>query len=225
MRNAKHSAQTKNFRFHSDLFLRTTILLLLLALNQGCSQGRLSHPSMPSNNGVYVPAAGEMVTVDMMKAAAVNNSQQVLTAMVSLTGIGQPSSATLNAYKKEAGKISDTGKPDSVNAPMWLAITNLAGEVCRDLVTAEAALTIDQRRIFKQINFTTGGPVAIPDAAKSDVIRRLARSVWQRNETNEELGLLKAELATFKSTTAGDTNKAMLMTCTAMLASLDANDL
>ncbi len=204
------------------------VLFALVSSTQGCGRGKLGHHDMSSTNSgdVFVPPRGDMISLDTMKATGVHNSQQVLTAMVSVTGIGKPSQATLATYAKEAGKITDTGKPDSVNAPMWLAITTLAGEVCRDLVTAEAALATAQRRIFGQINFASGGPAGISDAAKNDVIRRLARSVWQRNETDEEKNLIKAELSTYASSaTRRDTNKAMLTTCTAMLASLDANDL
>lgn len=181
------------------------------------------------NGNPFTPGPGPGPGGDTMKpvenkTAAVSNSEQVLTAMLTVTGVTTPSAATRAAYTREAGKITETGKVDSVNAPMWLALTNLAGEVCNDLLTQEAALAAAQRRIFGQVDLAAAATAAaVSDAAKNDVIRRLARSVWQRNETPEEATMIKAALGTSFAT--GTARNAMLYTCTAMLSSLDAHDL
>ncbi|MBL7688095.1 MAG: hypothetical protein JNJ49_08665, partial [Bdellovibrionaceae bacterium] len=86
----------------------------------------------------------------------------------------------------------------------------------------------DNRRFFNKIDFAQG-PTAITDSAKDDLIRRMARNFWGRNESVAEKTLLKSTLeaamtepaATNQSVTA-ETENALLFTCTAMLSSLDA---
>lgn len=159
------------------------------------------------------------------KTAAVTSSETIIASLLATTGVTTPSAATRGAVTREIGKISETGKADSVNGPMWLAITNLSGEVCNDLIAQEAALAAASRRIFGLVDLTTANAPAsaVSAAAQDDVIRRLARSVWQRNETPEEATMIKSATATAFS--AGTARNAMLYMCTAMLASLDAHDL
>lgn len=203
----------------------TATLLPVLAITlvlgfQNCAPGELHTAETAS----YSETSEGMQQVEEKLAIGTNYSENVFTAMLNLTGVSNPSQATINSANDKKAKIAESGKAESVTAPMWMAITNLAGDVCLDLVNQEKALVADQRRIFPQVNFATG-PASISSAAKDDVIRRMARSFWGRNETTQEKAVIRSELdAAFTgvANTGAQTENAMLFTCAAMLASLDA---
>jgi len=191
---------------------------------QACGPGILSKKESASNDGIFVQGPdATMQAVDGAKTSAVIHSENVLTSLVSVAGTGQPSNATRNLYNTVRGMIPESGKVDSVNGPMMMAVTNLAGSVCWDLVLQEKAIAnVSQRRIFGQVDFTRG-PASVSSAAHDDVIRRLARSAWGRNESDEERSLIKSAVTSgFTSATAADTDRAMLFTCTAILSSQDS---
>jgi hypothetical protein len=139
-------------------------------------------------------------------------------------GLTTLSNNTLNVAQSQITKVSETAKADSVTAPMWIAITNLSGEVCSDLLNQEVPMPASSRRIFGMVDFTKG-PVSLTNAIKDDVVRRLARSLWGRNETADEKILLKAaidEAFTPSSTDNKQTKAEMLFICSSMLASLES---
>ncbi|MCM2281399.1 MAG: hypothetical protein NDI61_06075 [Bdellovibrionaceae bacterium] len=204
-------------------------LLSVVAAFQACGPGQLTKSQYASTDGNaldnsnYMIGDGGMIGTDGAKTVAVSNSENVLSSLVSMAGIGVPSARTLQVYNRERTKIAESGKADSVNAPMWVAVTTLSGEVCWDLIIAEKALAQNQRRIFTQVDFATA-PAQVSDTAKNDLIRRLARSAWARNETSDELTLIKSGMASITGTTPADTDRQMLFACTAVMASLDAHD-
>jgi hypothetical protein len=162
------------------------------------------------------------------KPVTVAYSENTLVSMQQQLGIQKPSDRTLQAATTAKAKISETGKVDAVNAPALMAVTNVAGELCLDLINEEMTKEAAARRFFNQVNFTTG-PTQVSAAAKSDVVRRLARNVWGRNETVAEKAVLLTSLDSViaEPRRSGvddgtDTQDAMLFTCTAMLSSLDA---
>ena len=196
-------------------------LLGLVTSFQACS----SKFDIPDGQvGVYENGSGGMLPVVATGPAKVTDSEKLLPSLVSVVGVGRPSSRTLTAYRNERARVSETGDAESVNAPMWLAVTNVAGEVCWDLIAQEKPIPAAQRRIFSLIDFTKG-PKEIADAATSDVVRRLARSAWARNETDEERTLIASAVkASFgSSAAAAETDRAMLFTCTSVLAAMDTH--
>jgi hypothetical protein len=156
---------------------------------------------------------------------AVVNSQNVLSTMLNKSGVTTPSNATKNAFTNQATKLPETGSVSQITAPMWMAVATMGSEVCNDLVTQETVAGA-QRRIFNAVDFTKGPETlkaVAGDTARNDVIRRLARSLWSRNESAQELALLKIGLdESFSGATAADTRKEMLYTCVAMISSTDS---
>lgn len=225
----------KNRKFMTQAV--TLTLLTLVGAFQACGPGQLSKNQYADNSGnaldglnngansgnYVIGPGGAMVPVESTKTVAVSYSENILPSLVSMAGTGEASQRTLAAYNNERTKIAESGKAEEVNAPMWIAITNLAGEVCWDLVLNEKAIAANQRRIFGQVDFATG-PAALTEAAKNDVIRRLARSAWARNETAQELELIKSGMSSVPGTAAADTDRQMLYACAAVMASLDAHD-
>lgn len=213
----------------------TVTLLAVVATFQACGPGQLNKNQYASTDGNALDGisaaggefvqgpGGAMIPVESTKMVAVSYSENILSSLVAMAGTGTATQRTLDAYNRERTKIAESGKAEAVNAPMWIAITNLSGEVCWDLVLAEKALPAGSRRIFGQVNFLAG-PAGISEAAKNDVIRRLARSAWARNETPEELATIKEGMASVGGTIAADVDRHMLFACTAIMASLDAHD-
>ncbi len=158
-----------------------------------------------------------------LKTVAIDSSETVLTSMLHLAGVSTPSTTTLNTYAAQATKIPETGKVDQVTAPMWVALTTVSSEVCSDLLNQETAANA-QRAIFANVDFSRG-PASVTPAIQADVIRRMARSFWSRNETTQEKIMIESGVteAFGGSSTAGDTRNQMLFTCIAMLGSLDAH--
>lgn len=196
----------------------------LLVSFQNCSPGVVQSAKLAS-----VGPEGATGNLDEdTKPVTVAYSENILTSMQLQTGLQTPSGRVLTANTSAKAKISETGKADTVNAPMWMAVTNLAGEVCLDLITDEKAKAADARRFFSSVDFSKA-PDALSADNKNDIIRRMARNFWGRNETAAEktllLSSLDSVLAQPRRTGIADgteTEDALIYTCSAMLSSLDA---
>lgn len=214
---------TKNLQL---LALVTTMLLGY----QNCGPGVLDSSSQASTATNTFTVTGtntgssEMTEVIEAKSFGVSYSENAFSSMQNQTGVANPSAATRTAVTNQFTKLSETGKSDSVTAPMWVSLTTVAGELCNDLVTQERAATAASRRFFGSVDFARA-PASLSQAAKDDVIRRLARSLWARNETPQEKTLILTSFDTSfaASTTVNDTQSGMMFLCTAMLAALDAH--
>lgn len=200
---------------------RLALAALLVFASTGCGPGMLQTTDKQS----YAIGDNGMHEVMDAKPVTITDSENMLPKLLSLAGIRNPSSATRDAGNRHAPKVSETGKADTVTAPMMIGITTVAGEVCRDLVSQERGQQASERRMFPMIDFTKGH-TKITDAAKEDSIRRMARSFWGRNETAQEMVLIKTHLSEAYSGITDNgtqTENAMMFTCAAMLASLDAH--
>lgn len=167
---------------------------------------------------------GDLKIVDGARTVAVLHSGQVLQNMMSVTGVDVPSAATVAMYDLKKSTFSENGRANSINAPIVMALASVGGEVCSDLIVQEKAKAAADRRIYPQVNFSSG-PTNFSNAGRADSIRRLARSFWGRNETDAELQILQSALAEAVSaggTAAKDTEVVALYLCSAMIASLDA---
>lgn len=188
---------------------------------QNCAPGALNTRGSATNSASYADCGGEVCEVPDVQTVAVANSQNVMTAMLFKAGVSTPSNETKSAFTAQAGKLPETGSVSQITAPAWMAIATMGSEVCNDLLTQETA-TGATRRIFNSVDFSKG-PASIAVTTKNDVVRRLARNFWGRNESAQELTLIKGSLdESFSGATSADTRKAMLYVCTAMLASTDA---
>lgn len=200
---------------------------------QNCSPGAVQSTRVAS---VGAPAGFSEVTgpssLDLAndtKPVTVAYSENLVVSMQQVTGVQTLSARAKAAATTAIAKVSETGKADTVNAPMWIAVTNLGAEVCVDLITAEKAVTVAaNRRYFNMIDFAQG-VAAVSDAAKDDVIRRMARNFWGRNESMAEKTLIKSTLAAALALPAAanqsatvETENLLLFTCSAMLSSLDS---
>jgi len=194
--------------------------------------------------GVFKPATGEgpstiFCTDDQcdqssiekyeakpVETFAVVNQGQVLKSMMSCTGLETASNNTQNTYRNSLNSFSLEGGADTVGAPMWMAITSLAGEVCRDLVNQERGQSAAERKIFSSVDFGQGIS-SLNTTIIADVVRKMARSCWGRNETSQEMGVIFNNFTgTFPTNgNATETRNAAMFLCTGMLGSLSANQM
>jgi hypothetical protein len=210
------------------LIAATTLPLCAVVLMMGfqnCSPGVVQSSKLAST-GTGPGATGNLD--EDTKPVTVAYSETTLPSMQLQTGIQTPSTRTLQANTLAKTKFTETGKVDTLNAPGLMAVTNLAGEVCLDLITEEKAKAASARRFFNQVDFTKA-PAVLTAANKSDLVRRMSRNFFGRNETVAEktliLSSLDAAISDARRTgvsDATDTEDTMIYVCTAMLSSLDA---
>lgn len=207
------------------------------ALYQNCSNG-LDHSSDAKSATELASSSSNGTLV------RTTFSENLLENMVSLTGIKMGAvtandRAVLNYYNgtnyvqgngnvTAAGaraRINENGAATGINAPMWMSVTTLAGEVCNILVTQERALAAADRKFFNGIDFARGasGQMSGVDQA----VHKMARAFWARSETIQEKAVISSTLNTdFGSLTAAASSaQVALAACTVVLASLDSQKL
>lgn len=201
----------------------------MLVMYQNCGPGVLNSSNSssvaPTNQQQQQYTLNENGVTEFhdAKAVGVSYSENTFTSMLQQTGVITPSANTRNAVTAQFTKLPETGRSDSVTAPMFVSITTVAGELCNDLVAQERALAAANRRFYGGVDFNAG-PASISAATKDDMIRRLARSFWARNESVQEKALILAAFnGQFTSATTADTPRAAMFLCSAMLSSLDAH--
>ncbi len=168
----------------------------------------------------------DLIVLPDTKTVGITNFTSVLDSMTSITNVA-PSNNTRNVFNTKLASFAETKSALQINAPMLLAYVAVGAEVCNDLITQENGLTAANRRFFTGtgVVLTANGTnaAAINDAVLDDWIRRLARQAWGRNETPEELTMIKAGVAEMRAQRAanfaGLSRHIALYTCTAAMAS------
>lgn len=150
-------------------------------------------------------------------------SKQVYESMLNLTGqVNRKTSGQQTEFVGRAQSLADSSNLASVNAPMQLSTTSLAGEVCRRVINDEKSGAVP-RNLFNGVDFNAGptGQAAGYTAAVS----KMAQTFWGRNLSAVEgshLTTFFQEFTNGVANTAAETDKLYLATCAAMLASFDA---
>lgn len=181
-------------------------------------------PQDPGNNEAGTPGGNDdIVAISGVRTTSILSANRLLASFLSVTGVTTPTTDTINAYARYKTTLSLDGAANSPTPPMLMAISNIAAEVCDDLVVQEKALAGGSRRIFNSVNFTVS-PAQITPAIIADSVRRMARSFWGRNETAEELTAITNGVNEAKQgqTAAAQTDIAMIYACTGMLSSLSS---
>lgn len=221
-----------------------SVALTVTALGFGCGIGfqPTGFNSAASTIGGLASDIGEngnLVIVSGKKTISTVYYDEVLDNMNSVTGVQNNSNETRQRFNEKIGSFSEFGSALSINAPMILGFTALGAEVCGDLIVQERGQAMNARRMYASVDFTQNAANTINDASVSDVVRRMARSYWQRNETSEELDMIKTSVnAMLADATDNNSNvnfrganqnrgtlRASLYICTAMLASTSAFEL
>lgn len=211
---------------HKTLFVFAVLIGgVILSVGNGCSKSFTSSPStsMGNNSAAGVGGTGGSGSSDVpvipgARTVSIVYSKQVVDQLASCSGLASPSAATMTMYEQKKGAISTYGAASTVTAPMMMAVTSIAGEVCNDLINQEVSAG---QRLFVGFNMSAS---SLPSSGQlADAITRLSLSCWQRNESSgERQALLDLVSASVNPTEANASRKAALMLCTSMLSSLDA---
>lgn len=202
-------------RVKQAVFLVMLSLAIGISLGQGCARPFQSLDSNSSTFNMSSILPEEYIPDPNAPTLSVVYNKQVLDHMVSCSGVGIPSDATQATWASKRGAISIDGTVLTITAPMLMAVTTIAGDVCRDLIDQEKI----SPRLFLGVNWAS---TMLPsDAILNDSVRGLALSCWQRSEEEvERQTILDAVKSQFSGASINNSD-AFLFLCTSMLASLD----
>ncbi len=179
----------------------------------------IDSPSSSVSSATSQPITQQEVEVYAnTKTASLVYGKQVLPHLQNCAGVAVVSDTTASTEAAKVGSISETGSYDSVTAPMLMAVTSIAGEVCNDLINEEMKLAPQERRIFRGIDFAS---TTVNFGGLGESLNKLARSCWQRDESSEEKSMILDGLSQVFSSEANVNMKAGLSLCTQVLSSID----
>lgn len=194
-----------------------------LFANQGDPIDNSTNLPLPNTLGLPAPSGNEDIkAIPGQKTVAVVSANRALMNMLNCLGTESPTEGARAAqavWEEKKGQFSVEGKANTVTPPMLMAQASLAAEVCSDAIRIESALPSSERRLFPMINFGSG-PNSVGSAALGDTIRRLARSCWGRNESDEERSMIVTEArSAFSGTNPATTRLQLLYICSSLLSS------
>ncbi len=193
--------------------------MIIVGLGQGCGKftviGDTSAGTSTQNSDT---SEDDPAILPNTSTVALVYGKQVLDHYASCIGSGLPSDRTLAMYSSKAGTISETGAVSTLTAPMLMAATSIAGEVCEDLIINERSAP----RIFIGVNLS--GTAMPATSSMQDAMRRIARSCWSRDEDPTEAEIIMGSMqSAFQGASGANTaHDAALFMCTSMLGALDS---
>lgn len=145
-------------------------------------------------------------------------AEQTYQSMLNVTGQSDaPVSRT--EYLARFGTMSSTSSLTNLNSPLMLASTSLAGDICNNMFTKEAATNLPW--YFGGVAFNAAPNHATYQAAMTN----LARGFWGRNITGDELAALDgfySEMTSGATQNSALTRAVFVGACAAMLSSFDS---
>lgn len=192
--------------------------LIIVGLGQGCGKFTAIGLDSSSQNSSGDTSQDDPTIKPNTETVALVYGKQVLDHYSTCIGSGLPTDRTLAVYSAKSGTISETGAVSTLTAPMLMAATSIAGEVCEDLIAKEKVAP----RIF--IGFDMNSMTMPNSSSLQDAMRRIARSCWSRDEDpTEGQIIMDAVQSAFQGANAANTtHDAALFMCTSMLGSLDS---
>lgn len=183
---------------------------------QGCAQSKKATTSSNGDDGSADLGGTPEYQIDPNSVTlSMVYNKQVLDHMVSCSGLGVASDNTLATWSSKRGAVSIDGTVVTITAPMLMAVTTIAGDVCQDLINLEKT----EPRLFNGVNWSA---IALPDNTTiNNSIRSIALSCWQRAETAEENQIITDALYSEFGSGTINPSDAYLFLCTSMLSSLD----
>ena len=210
----------KNKRLLRNLLCLSLVGSVLAVLGFNCSQSKMYSVGSVSNESNAVSKAEDL-------PYALLNAEQALSSMLNVTGQSVPSTGIRNEFNIRNSAFAVNSFLSSMNAPMLLSATSLAGEVCNGLITTERA-TGATRAFFNGVNFTAG-PSAITPASYQNVLNQFSQKVWSRALDEKEIELLTqfrteyiATLTAAEQSQAARTSAFYIGVCSAFLSSFDS---
>ncbi len=169
-----------------------------------------------------LPLGDGTVEAEITTSHGIRTINQILPNMLSVTQYTSSVEDVQERFDQHRNALSVNGRADSLNAPMMLAITNIALEVCDQLVDRqESQLPANERRYFGNVDFNNG---INQGADETPWVQQMARDFWGRDIRQPEQEIILASARS--SFGSGDRTQMSLKTkyvCGAMLGSLEAN--
>nr|WP_295904019.1 hypothetical protein [uncultured Bdellovibrio sp.] len=209
-------------------FIGLTFSFLIVGLGfQNCAQ-QVDMASLEANDSVNGSSTGgtdTLVTkVESDLGVSPTDAKQSLESMMSLLGL-TPKDINMNEVNSEINYRRNLLVPQNditlLNSPSIIAMTSLAGVVCKQAVNKEKKGTRD---IFKFIDFAQG-PKAYGKMGAINTYISLVDRLWMRKPSKEELQAITEAVDEYFSTLdstamgkAAESDKLAIFICTGMLA-------
>ncbi|MEK2645459.1 hypothetical protein [Bdellovibrio sp. BCCA] len=209
-------------------FIGLTFSFLIVGLGfQNCAQ-QVDMASLEANDSVNGSSMGGTDTpvtkVESDLGVSPTDAKQSLESMMSLLGL-TPKDINMNEVNSEINYRRNLLVPQNditlLNSPSIIAMTSLAGVVCKQAVNKEKKGTRD---IFKFIDFSQG-PKAYGKMGAINTYISLVDRLWMRKPSKEELQAITEAVDEYFSTLdstamgkAAESDKLAIFICTGMLA-------
>ncbi len=198
--------------------------LATLMFNCGGKQFRSAGNDETSSASVTTPGAFDKPSSPYAQMTA----EQQFNSMLNVTGQAAPSGTMKAEYILRQGSLADNDNLAGVTAPLLMASTSLAGEVCNGLLSKEKAMAAASRTFFQQVDFNQ--TIAANSAAGySASAEALAQALYGRSLSAEEQAILvgfytefNADLTAAQAAQPAQTGALYLSLCSGMLASYDS---
>lgn len=174
-------------------------------------------------NGGGVDTNTGTPVIPAVKSAGVPILSQAYASLTGALQVATPSAASRDEYNRQVTNLSESGRPSSIGSSYAVAYSTLGAQLCLDRITTEINQQAAQKVLFNEVNLSAAPANNANEANLSLVINRLARALWQRNETAAERQILiqavNDSMALDAGNNANETQEAALFLCTAMLSS------
>jgi len=153
----------------------------------------------------------------------IKNFLQLRASMSAVTHVPISDPDVADYFQRNKTHFSADGTVGTISGPMMLAHSGLAGIFCSKLVDSESSAPASSRKFFSAVDFTQD-PTAFTEVNRRDAIQRTFQNILTRVPEESELTiLLRAmnEASAGRDLTAELTSALCLVTCTAVLASIE----
>lgn len=213
---------------YTKIAILAVAALMTSSLGTGCGGFNSSNTNRVDNSSVDVDVDGGGVDatgvtiIPATKTAGIPILSQAYSSLAASLQVATPSAASKTEFEKQLGNLSDTGRGNTVGASLAVAFSTLGAQLCLDRIALELPAAA-QKDLFGPLNLAAAPANNVNDANLTTVINRLARSLWQRNETDAErtilLSAVTSSMADDATNNANKVQEAALFLCTAMLSS------
>jgi hypothetical protein len=152
-------------------------------------------------------------TAKAVKVEGVISQRQLLPNYLKCLNLSAASATTVAAVNESIPSLSQEGAVADISAPLLMAVTKVAGEVCNDLINKEKT-NLTARTFFPGYKLGTTNSQTY---SFSTTLKSFATACWGRAATDEEVAVIVSSYAT----PTQDTVEA-LYACTAMLSASQA---
>lgn len=210
-----------------DSFGSAALLVLALAVSaSGCISQKGDEPIAARQSAITKPGGGGGDEEDSrLGVASVRTFNQLYESMATATGVDGNTTQCKNAFNDARTRLSLDGSAEAVTPAMMLATTTLASCFCRNAVTREAALGMNDpgRILFAGLNLG-GNQSLLTPSVRNAVFQSFAERFWRREATSSELEILSTavdEALAGQTSNSTQLRNALHISCTAALNSLD----